>query len=683
MKRVILSKFINICSVFILSYGSAIAESKQPLSLEELRGLEITTANKTPVAVKDIPASVTVITRKEIERYGYITLSDIIRNIPGMYLLDNTESLFIGTRGIEGGGIEFLVNGISQHPSLQKVITATNINKFNIPVESIDRIEVIRGPMSVLYGNNAFQGVINIITNNAASQGSMASASIGTDGVSRQFARYAIEEKEYHIVINAGRYTTDGLSGDYKDMLSTEQLSTLHPASDTKIDGRVPKEEKSFGLSASYGNLELNVRHNEMHFGIYAATPGINNATYLNLETTHAAISYSTYLNPYWKWKLSGIYSQEEYNIPSFHIISHDFTGYQNQTSRRQELESTLVYSNSALKSIFGYRYRYIDDVKNDANLYISGSLIQGQLHNLKPYSTHELYSQINYEITSEWSVTGGLRYSHNPEQFESNIFSKTDDTTDLLSVDTDSTDKLSGRLAVMYQANNHHSLRAIAGNAVQYRERIEISDPERITSYELQYIVSYPDVQLQSSFFYQSISNIVQREVILEDDGSSHTNLTNNGEWETVGVEFVGSVQFGNHWRGSGSLVYQKSKDENFDIPIGYSPKVTAKLKTDYIDGSMSYGLNIIYVGDMEAGYILRQETDASTIVRIGEKVDDYFLVGANIRYAPNAHFYLNLKADNLFDETYHHPANEIASMEKGLIGMGRVLMLSVGYKF
>ena len=231
MKDTFLSKVIFTHSLALLFSGSILANNIQPLSLEELLNMKISTANKTPVAVKNISASVTIMTRAEIEKYGYITLADIIRNVPGMYLLDNTESLFIGTRGISGGGIEFLVNGIPQHPSLQKVITATDINKFNIPVESIDRIEVIRGPMSVMYGNNAFQGVINIITNNASSQGSMASASIGTQGTSRQFARYAIQdqEKKYHITLNAGRYTTDGLSGDYNDMLSTSAVKSIVP----------------------------------------------------------------------------------------------------------------------------------------------------------------------------------------------------------------------------------------------------------------------------------------------------------------------------------------------------------------------------------------------------------------------------------------------------------------------
>ena len=683
LKDTFLSKFIFINTFFLLFTSSIMSDETQPLSLEELMNMTISTANKAPVAIKDIPASVTIVTREEIERYGYITFVDIIRDIPGMYLLDNTERLLLGTRGVTGGGIEFLVNGIPQHPSLQKVLTATDINKFNIPVESIDRIEVIRGPMSIMYGNNAFQGVINIITNDAGSQGSMASVSIGTEGISRQFARYAIEDDEYRIVVNAGRYTTDGLSGNYADMLSIGQLSRLYPTSDTKIDGRVPKEEKSLDLSASYGDLELNVRHNIMHYGVYATIPGIDDANYLDLETTQASLTYSTQLDPNWNFKVLGIYSQEKYDFPEFNIFSPEFSANQYQTSKRQEFETTLAYANNNLKTIFGYRYRYINDVENDVNFFLSDVMIQGRLDKLMPYKTHELFTQINYKFNDNLAVEAGVRYSKIPDAFEFERYNKVYNILNSTSVATDSSDKVSGRLALMYQINEHHSLRTLIGNAVQYRDKITVDAPEKIKSFELQHIVNYPDIQLQSSFFYNTINDIAQREIILNDDGSTYSRLINNSKWKTVGIELIGSLEFNKHWRGSGSLVYQNSQDTKYDIPVGYSPDLIFKIKTDYLDGPMRYSLNLNYIDEMEAGYTIHYENGISTVERIGNKVDDYLLIGANIRYVPDPNFYVNLKADNLFDETYHYPANEVATMENGLIGMGRVIMLTVGYKF
>ncbi|MGE5153707.1 MAG: TonB-dependent receptor plug domain-containing protein, partial [Bdellovibrio bacteriovorus] len=131
--------------------GSRTAGDLLELPFEDLLQVEIRSAGKREEQIRDIPASVTILNREDIERYGWITFEELLRNVPGFYLLDNTEDRFIGTRGAVGGGVQFLVNGIPQHPSLQKTQTATEIARLDIPIEAIDRVEIIRGPMSVIY----------------------------------------------------------------------------------------------------------------------------------------------------------------------------------------------------------------------------------------------------------------------------------------------------------------------------------------------------------------------------------------------------------------------------------------------------------------------------------------------------------------------------------------------------
>ena len=151
-------------------------------SLDELMGLEISSASKRPETIADIPASVTIITRDDLQRMGYPSLDEVLRNVPGLYLLNNYEDQLIGVRGGIGGGIQFLVNGVPRHPTRVKGLAVPDRSRLNIPVQSIDRIEVIRGPMSVIYGDNAFLGSINIITNQAAATPNLASVSYGNNG---------------------------------------------------------------------------------------------------------------------------------------------------------------------------------------------------------------------------------------------------------------------------------------------------------------------------------------------------------------------------------------------------------------------------------------------------------------------------------------------------------------------
>jgi outer membrane receptor for ferrienterochelin and colicin len=200
------------------------------MPFEELLQVQIRSAGKREEQIRDIPASVTIVTRDDIERYGWDTFEDLLRNVPGFYILDNTEDRFIGTRGAVGGGVQFLVNGIPQHPSLQKTLTATEIARLDIPVESIDRVEIIRGPMSVIYGNNAFQGVINVVTNEIDRNGPRVSASLGSRQSGRLFGRAGTVFDDGFIVLNAGGYKTDGLAGAYADMMSPAQLAKLSPA---------------------------------------------------------------------------------------------------------------------------------------------------------------------------------------------------------------------------------------------------------------------------------------------------------------------------------------------------------------------------------------------------------------------------------------------------------------------
>jgi outer membrane receptor for ferrienterochelin and colicin len=135
------------------------------LPFQDALAVRIESAGKREEQIRDIPASVTLKTRDEIARYGWVSFEELLRSVPGFYVFSNTEDRFIGTRGAAFGGVQVLVNGIPQHPSLQKTLTGTEIAQLDIPVESIDGVEMIRGPMSVVYGNNAFQGVINVVSN--------------------------------------------------------------------------------------------------------------------------------------------------------------------------------------------------------------------------------------------------------------------------------------------------------------------------------------------------------------------------------------------------------------------------------------------------------------------------------------------------------------------------------------
>ena len=126
------------------------------LSIAELMNIEVYSANKSPLSIQDISASVTVLTRKQIEKFGFSTMDDLLRHIPGLFLIDTYRDQLIGTRGSIGGSIAFLVNGVLLHPASTPGIRTDLRGRMNISVEAIDRIEYVRAPQAVTYGDSAF-----------------------------------------------------------------------------------------------------------------------------------------------------------------------------------------------------------------------------------------------------------------------------------------------------------------------------------------------------------------------------------------------------------------------------------------------------------------------------------------------------------------------------------------------
>jgi len=139
------------------------ARSLVDLSVEELLDLEVQVASAEPLATRDAPAVVTVVTRDEIEQSGARDLIDVLRRVPGFdFGLDVWGVVGLGFRGQWGheAKIMLAVDGLILNEPMYGNLTFGN----HIPVGQIERIEIVRGPGSVIHGNFAELAVINVIT---------------------------------------------------------------------------------------------------------------------------------------------------------------------------------------------------------------------------------------------------------------------------------------------------------------------------------------------------------------------------------------------------------------------------------------------------------------------------------------------------------------------------------------
>jgi iron complex outermembrane recepter protein len=151
------------------------------VSLEDLGQIEVTTASKVPVKATRVPAAVYVITQEDIRRSGATSIPEALRMVPGVEVArvdSNTWSL--GVRGFESTlsrSVLVLIDGRSVYTPL---FAGVYWQVQDTPLEDVDRIEVIRGPGGTIWGANAVNAVINIITKTAQeTRGTLASAGGG------------------------------------------------------------------------------------------------------------------------------------------------------------------------------------------------------------------------------------------------------------------------------------------------------------------------------------------------------------------------------------------------------------------------------------------------------------------------------------------------------------------------
>lgn len=136
--------------------------------IEALLDTEVSSVLKHSSGLADAPAAVTVIRREDIERLGATTLPDLLRIVPGLSVAQiDGNKWAIGARGFNGFFGSKLLVLIDGRSIYNRTFAGVFWDAYDIPFDSIARIEVIRGPAGVLWGSNAVNGVINIVTRSA------------------------------------------------------------------------------------------------------------------------------------------------------------------------------------------------------------------------------------------------------------------------------------------------------------------------------------------------------------------------------------------------------------------------------------------------------------------------------------------------------------------------------------
>ncbi|CAM4167636.1 TonB-dependent receptor plug domain-containing protein [Pseudoalteromonas byunsanensis] len=167
MTKALCVYFTSLLGVFTLHNNVAAEEELYGMSLEQLQNVSVTIATKTNTQLKYAPSTVSYFSKQQIRQLGIETLSELFAHIPGFYSMYNStegNQSYLITRGHPqkyANTLLVLINGQRLNEDYTGGINY--IDRF-VSLHNVEKVEVIRGPGSTLYGSNAFNGVINVVT---------------------------------------------------------------------------------------------------------------------------------------------------------------------------------------------------------------------------------------------------------------------------------------------------------------------------------------------------------------------------------------------------------------------------------------------------------------------------------------------------------------------------------------
>ncbi len=674
------------------------------MSLRDLMNIEVSTTSKIKEDIKETPASVVIITREDIKKYGFKSVADILQNIPGFYMINDyywLGSENFGVRGFFSPGVfndvVILVNGVNQ---IGAFYSDYSLLKINIPVEAIDRVEVVRGPMSIMYGSNAFLGAVNIITNKE--RVSEISASYGTSKYHKLFVRLSKENKDFSFTINTGFYGDDGIDFALSDFTDNYNfLKNVGLAKNDRTKGELKKANRYFNFSGKYKNFSFDFTYSDGRKGVFDGLPSYPPGTFINNRSTILFLKYKNQVlrNLFFTGKFT-------YQANSFYweyeILKENSYATNYKNSLQDEIEFNLSYiPDKKFNMIFGF-------VRN--NVFYTYETYDYPIFPIQYTNTeisspdniisNALFTQLNYKMNNKLKIIAGLRLERLNKY---RIFIQQASETPAIIQDEGEYNnekiKVIPRLAIIYSPLKNHSIKFLYGKAIknpsftQNLTQIYTYQPTLLPAYietfELNYILSpSSDIFATISLYKNNINNlIVKRNIYNSQTQTWELHSTNSGKMETKGIEIGLKLLPIKTLSISLNGAFQKTKnlEKGFEnVSPAYAPNFLGYLKIDYSLKNFSLALMGRYVGKMRTMW--EKTSDSSEGSRIGNTIDPYYTFDINFRVDNlfNKNFFLNLHIYNLLNKEIRFPTTPGNSWaEKGTLDYGRTVILSIGRYF
>jgi iron complex outermembrane receptor protein len=382
---------------FKMSRGPAaeIVEIYTYAALEAKQQAMTATGSASSESIEDAPATIYVVTSEDIEHAGYMGLNELLVDIPELEIQERytpEEYNTVSARGIQGNEkLLILVDGI-RYNSMTSTKMAI-LENFNI--RHVDRVEVILGPASALYGADAYMGVVNIITKKGTdAKGFNLTGSYGLYNTTSNAFQFGLGNDKISFSMSGGMYYTDGVNlneqypGDFQwynnNYLNNGQILTS-PSDPTGSTQQL--SIKPFDLSRFSYFVDAKFRYKKLTIGLFH-----------NQEQHSSSSGTQAHYSPYWKESRYGT-SLSGLNL---HLV------YQPKKSDKWSL--TTLFSGSLM--ILPRNSKFVNTSSGYVNAYKMGSDMGMRLTETFNYTinkTHKFAAGITIQHSTTLPKTSNL----------------------------------------------------------------------------------------------------------------------------------------------------------------------------------------------------------------------------------------------------------------------------------
>ncbi|MBN1912308.1 MAG: TonB-dependent receptor [Pirellulales bacterium] len=624
--------------------GDAEAAALAELDLETLSKVRVAqptltdpiveAVSKAPEKASEAPGIVDVITAKDIEEFGAKNLYEVLQRATSVYMTGsflwrrNMASIRGNLMKHEDNHVLLLING---RPFRDITAGGVNLSLYSaFPIQTIERIEVMRGPGSVLYGTNAFTGVINVVTKNPTEPTGQASALAGSYGWQSYSLAAGNGNKDTGKSFYAGA-TYIRHKGWPFTATGADPPGPVPAATDTVLYG-----EDNVGVFAQYrnGNFTAN---------LFAASAG---EQFLSVDSTWPSwdlhdprvfvdFGYDRPLGEGRSLKTNFTYNYDGAYFPGVMSVPGAEVDYKN-TSHSFLLEGTYRHElTSKLHMMLG---GLID--------FHAGGAAMGPFQPIPEFREvwYGVYMQFDYHVNDRLRLVGGMQ-GNIPGPIRGGIVP---------------------RAGVIASLNDNWTTKFLYGQAFRSPYRIERAmnipgllvgnpdlAPETIQTFDLQIAYHTDDFRFAATYFHSDFFGIVTRV------GVAPQTYQNSGVMKFQGVELENQWRFSKHLRWLGSVTYQDNvRDGVHNTTL--VPNWMAKMGLAYDDNrGLNVGLFDCYFGT---------PASSTTAAVVNPVPTAYHLMSLNTTLDLDRRFHwrtgrsmrLQFMIQNLLNERIDHPEFE-----------------------